>query len=221
MMFFKFNTVTKAIAAAVIFSGLISQAETAYEIKTSEGTIKVKTYDDKAPITSKNFKLYVEDKFYDDTIFHRVIPGFMIQGGGMKEDMSEKKTRAPIENEAKKDLKNKRGTLAMARTSEINSATSQFFINLVDNEFLDHKSTSQFGYAVFGEVTEGMDVVDKIAKVKTSNKGMHSDVPVKPVRILSVRLAETSKADGKVSDNKTSESKKAEEKKETKPKKEK
>ena len=136
------------------------------KMTTTSGDITIELYEDEAPISSENFMEYVKDGFFNDTIFHRVIPNFMIQGGGMTEDMMSKPTRAPIKNEAKNGKKNLRGTLAMARTMEIDSATSQFFINLVDNNFLDH-GDRDFGYAVFGEVTEGMDVVDKIAGVST------------------------------------------------------
>lgn len=156
-------------------------------IETSHGNIVVELFEKEAPISAANFRRYAEDGFFDDTVFHRVIPNFMIQGGGMPADMSRKETRPPIENEAKNGKKNLRGTLAMARTSEVNSATSQFFINLRDNAFLDH-SARDFGYAVFGRVTDGMDVVDKIAKVPTGTKAGHSDVPVDPVTIVSVRV---------------------------------
>ena len=154
-------------------------------IKTNHGDIKVELFDEKAPITCENFRQYVTDGFFNDTIFHRVIPNFMIQGGGMEADMSQKSTRAPIKNEADNGVSNRRGTLAMARTMDINSATAQFFINLRDNDFLDH-GTRDFGYAVFGEVVDGMDVVDKIAAVPTGNKGGHQDVPVETVTIVEV-----------------------------------
>jgi cyclophilin family peptidyl-prolyl cis-trans isomerase len=154
-------------------------------IKTNHGDIKVELFDEKAPITCENFRQYIADGFFNDTIFHRVIPNFMIQGGGMEADMSQKRTRAPIRNEADNGVSNRRGTLAMARTSDINSATAQFFINLRDNDFLDH-GTRDFGYAVFGEVVDGMDVVDTIAAVRTGNKGGHQDVPVETVTILEV-----------------------------------
>lgn len=156
-------------------------------IKTNHGDIKVELFDEKAPITCENFRQYVADGFFNDTIFHRVIPNFMIQGGGMQADMSQKKTRAPIKNEADNGESNRRGTLAMARTMDINSATAQFFINLRDNNFLDH-GTRDFGYAVFGEVVDGMDVVDKIAAVRTGNKGGHQDVPVETVTIVEVTV---------------------------------
>jgi cyclophilin family peptidyl-prolyl cis-trans isomerase len=154
-------------------------------IKTNHGDISVELFDDKAPITCENFRQYVADGFFDDTIFHRVIPNFMIQGGGMEADMSQKETRAPIKNEADNGESNRRGTLAMARTMDINSATAQFFINLRDNDFLDH-GTRDFGYAVFGKVVEGMDVVDAIAAVPTGNKAGHQDVPVETVTIVEV-----------------------------------
>jgi len=156
-------------------------------IKTNHGDIKVDLFDDKAPVTCENFRQYIADGFFNDTIFHRVIPNFMIQGGGMEADMSQKKTRAPIKNEADNGESNRRGTLAMARTMDINSATAQFFINLRDNDFLDH-GTRDFGYAVFGEVVDGMDVVDAIAAVPTGNKGGHQDVPVETVTIVEVTV---------------------------------
>ena len=156
-------------------------------IKTNHGDIKVELFDEKAPITCENFRQYVTDGFFNDTIFHRVIPNFMIQGGGMEADMSQKSTRAPIKNEADNGVSNRRGTLAMARTMDINSATAQFFINLRDNDFLDH-GTRDFGYAVFGEVVDGMDVVDAIAAVPTGNKGGHQDVPVETVTIVEVTV---------------------------------
>ena len=154
-------------------------------IKTNHGDIKVELFDEKAPITCENFRQYIADGFFNDTIFHRVIPNFMIQGGGMEADMSQKKTRAPIKNEADNGESNRRGTLAMARTMDVNSATAQFFINLRDNDFLDH-GTRDFGYAVFGKVVDGMDVVDTIAAVPTGNKGGHQDVPVETVTIVEV-----------------------------------
>ena len=154
-------------------------------IKTNHGDIKVELFEDKAPVTCENFRQYVADGFFTDTIFHRVIPNFMIQGGGMEADMSQKKTREPIKNEADNGESNRRGTLAMARTMDVNSATAQFFINLRDNDFLDH-GTRDFGYAVFGKVVDGMDVVDAIAAVPTGNKGGHQDVPVETVKIVEV-----------------------------------
>ena len=158
-------------------------------IVTNHGDIVVELFEETAPISSANFKQYVEDGHFTDTVFHRVIPNFMIQGGGMTADMQSKATRDPIENEAKNGESNKRGTLAMARTSDVNSATSQFFINLRDNDFLDH-GTRDFGYAVFGKVADGMDVVDAIAGVETGTQAGHQDVPVEPVVIQDVRISD-------------------------------
>lgn len=155
-------------------------------ISTSMGDITVKLNAEKAPVTTENFLKYVDKKHFDGTIFHRVIKDFMIQGGGFTADMKEKETMAPIKNEANNKLSNKRGTIAMARTNDINSATAQFFINVENNERLDYKSDSQYGYAVFGEVTEGMDVVDKIRQVRTVSKGGHDDVPAQTVTIKSI-----------------------------------
>ena len=161
-------------------------------IETSMGTITVELDDAKAPVTVMNFIEYVKSGHYDGTIFHRVIDGFMIQGGGFTKDMNQKETRAPIKNEAANGLKNARGTLAMARTMVVDSATSQFFINLVDNDFLDYRGPDprMFGYAVFGKVTDGMEVVDRIAKVKTGFAGPHQNVPEEPVIIRKVHLVE-------------------------------
>lgn len=157
-------------------------------IDTTLGKIKVQLNSEKAPISTENFLKYVDKKFYDKTIFHRVIKDFMIQGGGHTADLKEKTTLFPsITNEAKNGLSNKRGTIAMARTNDINSATAQFFINVVDNQRLDHKSEDRYGYAVFGEVIEGMDVVDKIRDTKTTNKGDYADVPEKTITIKSIR----------------------------------
>ena len=155
------------------------------KLQTNLGTITLKLDAEKAPVTVKNFLQYVEEGHYDNTIFHRVINGFMIQGGGFAPGMKQKDTREQIENEAANGLKNKRGTIAMARTNDPHSATAQFFINVSDNDFLDFKapSGSGWGYCVFGEVVEGMDVVDKIKSVKTGNKGFHQDVPVEDVII--------------------------------------
>ena len=155
-------------------------------LSTTLGDIVIALYPDKAPVSVANFLAYVDSGFYTGTIFHRVIPGFMIQGGGFTEGMQSKPTQAPIKNEAKNGLKNDRGTLSMARTQVIDSATSQFFINLADNAFLDH-GVRDFGYAVFGKVMEGMDVVDKIAAVPTGTRGMYRDVPQDPVVIRLAR----------------------------------
>ena len=161
------------------------------EIQTNQGLIVAELYADRAPKTAANFLQYVRDGFYNGTIFHRVIDGFMIQGGGFTPDMKQKETRAPIENEAQVGLKNTTGTLAMARTSDPNSASAQFFINLVDNPPLDFKAPSgnAWGYAVFGKVTQGMDVVQKIAKVPTGNFAIFQNVPATPVVIESMKLA--------------------------------
>ena len=157
-------------------------------VKTTMGNFTVELYEKEAPITVENFLGYVDKKFYEGTIFHRVINGFMIQGGGFTKEMSQKPTGAPIKNEATNGLKNKTYTLAMARTGVIDSATCQFFINVADNTPLDHKGKNQagFGYCVFGKVIEGMDVIDKIKVVKTTTKGRYADVPVKPVIIKSI-----------------------------------
>lgn len=161
-------------------------------METSMGNVTIELFKDKAPISVKNFLSYVKDGYYDGLIFHRVIPTFMIQGGGMDADMQQKKTKFAIKNEATNKLSNKRGTLAMARTAIVDSATSQFFINVADNPFLDNKGKrpEDFGYAVFGQVVDGMDVVDAIKGVKTGSKAGHSDVPVEPVFINSIKTIE-------------------------------
>ncbi len=160
-------------------------------IETSMGSITVELDDAKAPVTVKNFLDYAKSGHYDGTIFHRVIDGFMIQGGGFTKAMDQKPTKAPIKNEAANGLTNKRGTIAMARTMVVDSATSQFFINLVDNDFLNFRAPTPqyYGYAVFGKVTDGMDVVDKIAKVKTGFAGPHQNVPEEPIVIKKVHVA--------------------------------
>jgi len=159
-------------------------------MSTSMGDIRIELDADKAPITTRNFLDYVKEGFYDGLIFHRVIPGFMIQGGGFDPQMKQKGGKSPIKNEATNGLKNKNGSIAMARTNVVDSATAQFFINVKDNDFLNHRNTSPdaFGYAVFGEVIEGLDVVQKIEKVKTGNRGGHQDVPVEAVVINSVKI---------------------------------
>lgn len=156
------------------------------KLETSMGDIVIELNQEKAPNTVANFISYVEDGFYNGTIFHRVIENFMVQGGGFDENFEQKKTKAPIENEADNGLSNKRGSIAMARTNDPHSATAQFFINTVDNDFLDFrgKAPSGWGYAVFGEVIEGMDVIDKIRKVKTTMRGPHQDVPAENVVII-------------------------------------
>ncbi len=159
-------------------------------IETSLGSITVELFPDKAPKTVENFLSYVKDDFYRGTVFHRVIKGFMIQGGGLTVDMTRKPTKAPIPNEAGNGLKNVRGAIAMARTADVNSATSQFFIDVADKPGLDHRGESPdaFGYAVFGKVIGGMDVVDKIENTPTGTKGSYRDVPVTPVLIKTIRL---------------------------------
>jgi cyclophilin family peptidyl-prolyl cis-trans isomerase len=158
-------------------------------IKTNHGDIGVELFEEKAPISCENFRQYVSDGHFDGTIFHRVIPNFMVQGGGMDENLSSKPTRDPIKNEADNGELNARGTLAMARTGVVDSATSQFFINLSDNDFLNNCSRD-FGYAVFGRVADGMDVVDVIAAVPTGDHGGHQDVPVEAVTILEVTISD-------------------------------
>jgi len=158
-------------------------------IKTNHGDIIVELLEEKAPISCENFRQYVKDGHFDGTVFHRVIPNFMIQGGGMEEDLSPRATRDPIKNEADNGEKNERGTLAMARTGVVDSATSQFFINLNSNDFLNHGGRD-FGYAVFARVSDGMDVVDKIAAVATGSRGGHQDVPLDSVTISEVTIAE-------------------------------
>jgi cyclophilin family peptidyl-prolyl cis-trans isomerase len=157
---------------------------------TSKGDFTLELYPDKAPATVENFLGYVESGFYDGTVFHRVIPGFVVQGGGFTAAMEQKKTREPIQNEADNGLKNDRGTISMARTSDPHSATSQFFVSVADNAALDHrgKNPRDWGYAVFGRVVEGMEVVDAIVAVPTANRGMNQDVPVEPVVVSSAEL---------------------------------
>ena len=154
--------------------------------ETTLGDFTIEFFDKEAPQSVANFMRYIDDGFFDATIFHRIVPGFVIQGGGFTEDMAQKRTHPPVKNEADNGLKNERGTLSMARTNDINSATSQFFVNLKDNGFLDHKR-GNFGYAVFARVTQGMDVVDKIAAVETGRRRGFDDVPVEAVIMKSVR----------------------------------
>lgn len=157
--------------------------------ETSHGGLTVELFAKEAPLTVKNFLQYVDDGFFDGTIFHRIVPGFVIQGGGLTADFANKKTRAPISNEANNGLKNTRGALSMARTSDVNSATSQFFVNLTDNGFLDH-GPRDYGYAVFARVTDGMDVIDKIAAVTTGRRKGYQDAPLEDVVIVSARRVE-------------------------------
>ncbi len=176
------------LALFLVFAG--AQAGTKVELKTTHGTIQLELEDERAPQTVKNFLGYVKDKFYDGLIFHRVIDGFMIQGGGFDEKMAQKKTKAPIKNEASKELLNTVGTIAMARTNDPHSATAQFFINVGNNEFLNFKSATEegHGYAVFGKVTGGMHVVERIAKVRTGNRAGHQNVPMDVVKIESAKI---------------------------------
>ncbi len=177
---------------AMLGAGLLlstsALASPAVEMQTSLGTIVIELNSEKSPVTVKNFLQYAKDGFYNGTIFHRVIDGFMIQGGGLMKDMSEKPTASQILNESKNGLKNERGTISMARRAEPNSATAQFFINHIDNSSQLDYPLNGGGYAVFGKVTQGMDVVDKIAKVPTGNRAMHKDVPLEPVLIQSVKI---------------------------------
>jgi peptidyl-prolyl cis-trans isomerase A (cyclophilin A) len=167
-------------------------------VKTNMGSFKIELYPEQAPVTVKNFLDYVDKKFYDGTTFHRVIPGFVIQGGGFDKDMMRKATLPPIKNEATNGLKNLKATLSMARTNDINSATSQFFVNLKDNAALDHVGDAQYGYAVFGKVVQGFEVIEKIAGVKTTTKGPNENVPEKPVIIESMVRFKPEKAPEKV-----------------------
>ena len=174
---------------SLLFSFMAFAKNPVVIIETNYGTIEAELNEEKAPITVKNFLSYVDDKFYNGLIFHRVINNFMIQGGGLDEKMNEKKTKAPIKNEATNGLRNETGTLAMARTGDPHSATAQFFINVNDNMFLNHTNTTQsgFGYAVFGKVTNGMHVVNRIKLIKTGNLNGHSDVPMDVVLIKSIK----------------------------------
>ncbi len=160
------------------------------KLTTSKGDILIELDEEKAPLSCANFRQYVEDGHYDGTIFHRVINNFMIQGGGFTEDMMQKSTRGPIENEARNGLKNDIGTIAMARTMDPHSATAQFFINVGNNSFLDYPGQDGWGYAVFGKVTEGMDVVNAIKGVETTHRAGHSDVPAEPIVIEKVEIVD-------------------------------
>jgi peptidyl-prolyl cis-trans isomerase A (cyclophilin A) len=176
------------IALALCLAGPALAANPVVEMKTSMGSVTLELYADKAPKSVENFLQYAKDGFYNGTVFHRVIDGFMIQGGGFEKDMKQKQTRAPIQNEAKNGLKNEAGTLAMARTGDPHSASAQFFINLKNNAFLDYPGRDGWGYAVFGKVTQGLEVVEKIAKVETANADGHQNVPTQPVVIESMRI---------------------------------
>ena len=182
------------IAALCLFVSLAAAANPQIELKTNMGSIVLELDSEKAPLTVANFLQYVKDGQYDGTIFHRVIPGFMIQGGGLGADFGEKRTRKPVRNEAANGLKNTVGTIAMARTADPHSATAQFFINVADNDFLNFRFPTQegYGYTVFGKVVKGMDVVDRIVKLPTGpGPAPHANVPRKPVIIESARLVET------------------------------
>ena len=190
----RMTTISRRMAislAAALAMGTAAFAETAPQVKfqTSVGDFTLELYPEKAPKTVENFLQYVKDKHYDGTIFHRVIGNFMVQGGGFTPDMNQKATREPIPLEAKNGLKNDRGTIAMARTGNPNSATAQFFINVVDNAGLNAPSPDGYGYAVFGKVTSGMETIDKIRAVATGNKGMFQNVPNTPILINSATLA--------------------------------
>ena len=176
------------LVTAGLMLSVAALAAPSVEMQTSMGTIIIELDSEKAPTTVKNFLQYAKDGFYNNTIFHRVIEGFMIQGGGFTKDMGEKPTASQILNEAKNGLKNERGTIAMARRAEPHSATAQFFINHKDNPPLNYPAHDGWGYAVFGKVTQGMDVVDKIAKVPTGNRSMFQNVPLEPVVIQSVKI---------------------------------
>jgi peptidyl-prolyl cis-trans isomerase A (cyclophilin A) len=176
-------------AGTLLVSAVQAQSAPKVRFQTTLGEFTVEVYPDKAPKTVANFLQYVQDKQYDGTVFHRVMDNFMVQGGGMTPDMKEKPTRAPIPLEARNGLRNDRGSMAMARTSNPNSATAQFFINVVDNPGLNAPQPDGFGYAVFGKVVSGMEVVDKIRTAPTGNRGMHQNVPLTPILIQSVTLS--------------------------------
>lgn len=177
----------KLIGLCIALSTQLVFADTRIQISTNQGDVELKLYDEKTPATVENFLSYIKEDFYAETLFHRVIPGFMVQGGGFEVGMVKKPTKAPVKNEAQSFIPNKRGTIAMARTSAPDSATSQFFINLVNNNFLN-KSASQAGYAVFGEVVNGLEVIDAIAETKTGRRGPYGDVPVNDVIIRSIKV---------------------------------
>ena len=191
------SKIVTTIVVFVLFSLICLQLNSAYAnpkvlMETSKGDITIELYEKEAPRTVKNFLSYASEGFYNNLIFHRVIKDFMIQGGGFDTEMIPKDTKAPIKNEARRGLGNNRGTLAMARTNIIDSATAQFFINVKDNDFLNHTDNTArgFGYAVFGEVIKGMDVVDSIARVKTGNFNGFQDVPKEPIFIKNVSIIE-------------------------------
>jgi len=176
-----------ALLSLTAMSPVFAAGETHVMLTTSAGNIELELDSAKAPVSVKNFIDYAQSGYYNNTVFHRVIPGFMVQGGGFSADMQQKATKAPIKNEADNGLRNLRGTVAMARTADKDSATSQFFINVADNAFLDH-GQRDFGYAVFGKVVKGMDIVDKMSQVKTDNVGPYQNVPTTPIVILSAKV---------------------------------
>ncbi len=178
------------VLGAIAVEGFAADKMVKVTIETNRGNIELELNKEKAPKSVDNFVQYAKDGFYNGTVFHRVIPGFMVQGGGLTADMKKKETRKPIQNEADNGLKNDRGTIAMARTADPHSATAQFFINSVNNDFLNHRSkdASGWGYAVFGKVTKGMDVVDAMSKVATTQKAPHANVPIEPIVIKSVKV---------------------------------
>lgn len=175
------------IVASLAWAPRAQAADPVVILKTSMGEIDIQLDPKDAPISTANFLAYVDAKFYDGTIFHRIIPGFVVQGGGFTSDMTEKPTQPPIKNEAANGVHNLRGTISMARTNDPDTATSQFFLNLVDNSSLDPGGVSPDGYAVFGKITKGLDVIDQMAKVETATVGMNENVPVKPVILISAR----------------------------------
>jgi peptidyl-prolyl cis-trans isomerase A (cyclophilin A) len=177
-----------AAVAALFFASVALAGNPTVEMQTSKGTIVLELYPDKAPESVENFLEYVNDGFYNDTVFHRVIPNFMIQGGGFTARMKQKETQPPVVNESNNGLKNDRGTLAMARTSAPHSAASQFYINLKDNPDLNHGGGERWGYAVFGRVTRGMEIVDEISREPTGIRGEHHNVPLSPIYIRSVKV---------------------------------
>lgn len=192
-----FNKITAALFAFILISFICMQLNSAYAnpkvlMETSKGNITIELYEKEAPITVKNFLSYVSDGFYNNLIFHRVIPNFMIQCGGFDIKMNKKRTKDPIKNEARRGLNNKRGTLAMARTGVVDSATGQFFINLVNNASLNHRNETSagFGYAVFGEVIDGMEVVDGIARTRTHAYGTYENIPMKTIIIKNMSVIE-------------------------------
>ncbi|WP_440995935.1 peptidylprolyl isomerase [Arhodomonas sp. SL1] len=185
----RIKRILSALALAGMAAGPAAAANPEVVFHTNRGDIRLELYAEQAPVTVENFLAYVDAGFYDGTIFHRVIPGFVLQGGGFTEDLERRETRAPITNEADNGLNNERGTLSMARTQAKDSATSQFFINLADNAFLDH-GVRDFGYAVFARVVEGMDVVDEMASVPTGRRQGMADVPLQPLLVESAERVE-------------------------------